>query len=93
MSEDNVKRHSKICAELTALYDAKNHDYDRMIKIKPCPFCGNMPATYRDSYAGTQYRFYCANESCGCYVMTHFSPTIEQAAEVWNRRPGEGAKE
>lgn len=66
------------------------------IKLKPCPFCGGMAQLYRmnirDPNGGL---YYIACPHCdarfsfepGMCVRTYTARTVEDAANLWNRRP------
>lgn len=56
------------------------------IKLKPCPFCGEMPKVNNWTLKGiTDKRCFCDNEKCPVYL----SKTI--AIDDWNTRPIEDA--
>lgn len=52
-----------------------------MKKIKPCPFCGNIPAPHLNKYGKWQLR--CESENCPSKAA---SPFKEAAIENWNMR-------
>lgn len=55
-------------------------------KLKPCPFCGEMPKVNSWTFKGiTETRCFCDNENCPVYL----SKTI--AIDDWNNRPIEDA--
>ena len=59
---------------------------ERMIKLKPCPFCGRVEAVdcYQISHEGMDNFWYIGCEECG--VLFGISGrTEEDAVETWNR--------
>ncbi len=53
-----------------------------MIRLKPCPFCGQDDAVYALS------DFLWHVECSACFVSTYGYYTPEEAAQAWNRRKG-----
>lgn len=60
-----------------------------MKKLKPCPFCGEIPTVVHDTQGYESYDIQCVNGECSCMPVTWCYPTQEEAIEAWNRRAGE----
>ena len=58
---------------------------DKMAELKPCPFCGG---TARMAKRGEKVLpwVYCSD----CLAETRDYDSVEEAAEAWNRRVGDG---
>ncbi len=63
------------------------------MKLKPCPFCGQVPQITEMEERGFTYKMiYCETYDCPVDTSTpRFYETDEEAAEAWNTRPAETA--
>lgn len=59
----------------------------KVLKLKPCPFCGGRAHFTR--VGGGQYKVACDNAGCIVQPMQRFSQCKSLAAMDWNRRGGE----
>jgi hypothetical protein len=66
------------------------------VELKPCPWCGGgITIIYRS--ASNMFHVYHCNDSGKCDIIGPFkihksrAATLEEAAEVWNRRVNDGA--
>ena len=57
-----------------------------MDKLKPCPFCGEIPTVGCDTFGHGCYHIQCANGECACMPVSWYYPTKEEAIEAWNIR-------
>ena len=55
------------------------------MKMESCPFCGKTAGM---EFQVTDFGVKLWYVSCSCGVNTIFCETEEQAAALWNRRPG-----
>lgn len=60
----------------------------KMMKLKPCPFCGAFPAL-KENHSGLTFVVECVNQMCGLQVKSYASETEEAAIELWNTRAEE----
>ena len=58
-------------------------------KLKPCPFCGSIPAFERDSNQGWTVYLICQNLDCPTSPATSTFRTENEATAAWNTRPVE----
>ena len=68
------------------------------IDLKPCPFCGSRTAprvvsiaelesTTDNEWNNTHYSVVCDKDESGCGASTCYdNPSVDAAAEAWNRR-------
>jgi len=56
-----------------------------MEKLKPCPFCGEMPKL-REVPSMASWVIYCDSDSCGVRSETRPADTKAEVIAAWNRR-------
>lgn len=58
--------------------------------LKPCPFCGGKASIFKCEQPGGSitYEVDCENSDCEVSACTAMHDTPEEAAAVWNKRPG-----
>ena len=58
---------------------------EKVIKLKPCPFCGSEADTaYNTRF---NYQVFCTNDECFMSTITMYDKaTEEEAIEAWNTR-------
>lgn len=56
-----------------------------MSKLKPCPFCGEMPKVEFDEYYKKHW-IYCNNPKCRIQPNTAFHKRKSVIVREWNRR-------
>ena len=58
--------------------------------LKPCPFCGGKASLFscKQPDDSITYEVDCENDGCECSACTAMHDTPEEAAAVWNKRPG-----
>lgn len=58
--------------------------------LKPCPFCGGKASLFsvEQPDGSTTYEVDCENAGCEVSACTAMHDTPEEAAAVWNKRPG-----
>jgi hypothetical protein len=56
---------------------------NKQIELKPCPFCGEPVELISDEYDGDI--IICTD--CGFFMNISGYDSIEEAVEIWNRRP------
>lgn len=54
-------------------------------RLKPCPFCGQMPSIEYNDRTDT-YAICCNNSECACAPCTDNFKYIYDVKAVWNRR-------
>lgn len=61
------------------------------LKLKPCPFCGGKAELMKNAFWPSTDWWYvtCGNPHCGVHAETSDRPTLQEAAENWNKRAGE----
>ena len=63
---------------------------EKLIDLKPCPFCGSKPFVWR-----TNYRTYieCPNLTAESHRIMMSGRSDKEAIEAWNRRHNDGGSE
>jgi Lar family restriction alleviation protein len=64
------------------------------LKLKPCPFCGNIPKSYIEygsyGYSANKFSIKCDGCNAAMYLTDDYTDTDEnimvQLAERWNKR-------
>ena len=58
------------------------------IKLKPCPFCGEMPTIgeMHEDCGDLGYSVMCINNKCPIEARTAWHTDLKEVVEAWNRR-------
>lgn len=63
-----------------------------MDKLKPCPFCGELPVLRQSKLPAKMNSkglyLCCENMNCGMVVETGYCNSYEEAVAQWNNRKG-----
>ena len=55
------------------------------MKLKPCPWCGEVPEVVEDSVEGT-WAIYCDSDNCAVLPCLRYQDSKEDGCIAWNER-------